>query len=254
MDYTIQQIATMAGISTRTLRYYDSIGLLAPACITESGYRIYKQPQIDRLQQILFYKHLGLELSSITKILDAPDFDAAAALETHLLLLQKQRDTLDQLILNAQKTLQSLKGTTNMNNQEKFEGFKKQLVDENMEQYADELLQNYGEETVNAANAKMLNMSQQEFEAFEMLGTELNQALIEAVATGDPASPAAQKAAQLHKQWLCCTWPSYSAEAHCSLAQGYVDDPRFTAYYEKIVPGGAVFLRDAILLYCGSNQ
>lgn len=136
-----------------------------------------------------------------------------------------------------------------MADKEKFEGFKRQLVDDNEQQYGEEIRGKYGDETVNQSNAKMLNMSEEEYKEFTKLEKEVIDMLTEAFQTGDPSSEAAQKAAALHKQWLSYTWPAYSKEAHMGLAQMYVDDERFAAYYDKAQPGAAVFLRDAIKIF-----
>jgi len=92
-------------------------------------------------------------------------------------------------------------------------------------------------------------MTRQQYEEVERLSTAVNEALREAFAEGDPAGKTAQNACELHKQWLCYYWDSYSKEAHMGLAEMYVNDERFQAYYDKIVPGCAVFLRDAIRIY-----
>lgn len=100
MEYTVQKLGQIAGISTRTLRYYDEIGLLKPARINSSGYRIYGQAEVDRLQQILFYRELSLSLENIKEILNAPSFDGAAALREHREKLLDKKQQLDQLIAN----------------------------------------------------------------------------------------------------------------------------------------------------------
>ncbi|EUJ38072.1 putative transcriptional regulator [Listeria weihenstephanensis FSL R9-0317] len=81
MEYTVQKLGQLAGVSTRTLRYYDEIGILKPARINTSGYRIYGQIEVDRLQQILFYREMNVPLEKIKAILEEPDFDEAAALK-----------------------------------------------------------------------------------------------------------------------------------------------------------------------------
>jgi hypothetical protein len=83
----------------------------------------------------------------------------------------------------------------------------------------------------------------------EALAAEVNEALKTAVRAADPAGEAARRLCELHKQWLMCTWTRYSAAAHRGLAQMYVDDPRFSAYYDNVAPGAAVFLRDALLRF-----
>lgn len=245
MQYTVAQLARLAGVSSRTLRFYDQKGLLCPVR-GENGYRRYGPAEVDRLQQILFYRRAGLELEQIGAVLDDAAFDPRAAMQTHLETLKKRRDELDALITTAEKTLQSLKGEMEMKDKEKFEGFKRRLMEENEEKYGAEIREKYGEDTVNASNAKMMNMSEEQYAEFEQVGRELNEALAAAVAEGGPAGEKARQAAQLHKRWLGFTWGEYSPEAHRGLVQMYVDDERFAAYYEAIAPGAAAFLRDAV--------
>lgn len=254
MEYTIQKLGSIAGVSTRTLRYYDEIGLLKPARKNTSGYRIYGQSEVDKLQQILFYRELGLDLEGIKKIINDPSFDGPAALREHQGRLLEKRRQLDLLINNVEKTISAKKGMSQMADNEKFEGFKKTLVEENERQYGEEVRAQYGDEMIEGSNAKTLNMSEKQYEEFQRVESEVLDALAAACETGDPAGPLAQKAAELHKQWLMFTWPSYSKEAHAGLAQMYADDPRFSAYYEKVKPGAAEFLRNAIQVYTGYSK
>lgn len=250
MDYTINRLAKLAGISTRTLRYYDECGLLPPKAIRSNGYRIYGEKEVDRLQQILFYRELGVELAQIGRILSANDFDGAAALESHLTALRIKREQLDALIANVTKSISAMKGDIIMTDEERFEGFKQKLVDDNERQYGDEIRHRYGNETVESSNTKVKGMTKEQYAEVERLSQELNKTLKAAFAQGDPASGLAQKACELHKQWLCFYWDHYSTEAHLGVTQMYVDDPRFTAYYDNISPGCAVFLRDAVRIFC----
>ncbi len=254
MEYTVQKLGKMAGVSTRTLRYYDEIGILKPARISSSGYRIYGQAQVDRLQQILFYRELGVSLESIRDIVTAPSFDGAAALREHREKLLEKREQLDRLIANVEKTIAVTEGRIIMSNKEKFEGFKQKMIDDNEKKYGKEIREKYGEETVNQSNQRFKNMTEEQYAEMEKLGNEVLETLEAAVATGDPAGELAQKTADLHRQWLSYAWGSYSKEAHAGLAQMYVDDERFTAYYDKKQPGSAVFLRDAILIYTGMKK
>lgn len=250
MEYTINKLAKLAGVSTRTLRYYDELGLLSPARVSSNGYRIYGQKEIDRLQQILFYRELGVSLEEIRNILASKDFDGLSALESHLTALLARREQLNLLVANVEKTIKTMKGEMIMSDQEKFEGFLQKLVDHNEHQYGEETRAKYGDESVNRSNAKVLNMNKEQFTELERLTEDLNKTLKAAFEQGDPASELAQKACELHKKWLCFYWDDYSKEAHKGVTQMYVDDPRFTAYYDKISPGGAAFLRDAVAIYC----
>jgi DNA-binding transcriptional MerR regulator len=254
MEYTVQKLGSLAGISTRTLRYYDEIGILKPARISSSGYRIYGQKEVDRLQQILFYRELGVSLDSIKEIVSAPSFDGANALIEHRERLLEKREQLDMLIANVDKTIALTEGRIKMSNKEKFEGFKQKMVDDNEKKYGKEIREKYGKETVEKSNAKVKNMTQEQYDEVTALTALVTETLAQAFATGDPAGELAQKAADMHKKWLTYYWNEYSKEAHAGLAQMYVDDPRFTAYYDEKQPGTAEFLRDAILIYTGMNK
>lgn len=253
MEYTVQKLAQLAGVSSRTLRYYDEIGILKPARTNSSGYRIYGQKEVDRLQQILFYRELGISLDQIKDIITAPAFDAADALKEHRERLLEKRKQLDLLITNVEKTIASAEGRTTMSDKEKFEGFKKKMIEDNEKQYGKEIREKYGEEMVEKSNAKLMNMTREEHEAVAKLAEEINSTLDQAMEKGDPAGELAQKAAGLHKQWITYYWSEYSKEAHAGLAEMYVADERFKAYYDKVRPGAAEFLRDAIKIYTGQQ-
>ncbi|WP_313892014.1 MerR family transcriptional regulator [Psychrobacillus sp.] len=249
MEYTVQKLGQLAGISTRTLRYYDDIGLLKPARINSSGYRIYSSAEVDRLQQILFYRELGLNLESIKEIMTSETFDGTAALKEHREKLLDKRAQLDLLIENVNKSIQLTERKITMTDKEKFEGFKQQLVDNNEDKYGKEIRKKYGEDAVNKSNAKVKGMTEAQYEEVTNLEQQVLDNLKAAMETSDPASELAQKTADLHRQWLSFYWTQYTKEAHAGVAQMYVDDERFTAYYDKIQPGAAEFLRDAVHVY-----
>jgi DNA-binding transcriptional MerR regulator len=249
MEYTVQKLGKLAGISTRTLRYYDEIGILKPARINSSGYRIYGQEEVNRLQQILFYRELGVSLDQIKEIITSPTFNPTAALIEHREKLLEKRKQLDILISNVEKTIASQEGRIEMSDQEKFEGFKQKLIDENEKKYGKEIREKYGDEQVERSNQQFKNMTQEQYEALQKIEREMFDTLKEAMAAGDPGSEAAQKAADLHRQWISFAWGNYNKEAHAGVAQMYVADERFKAYYDKVQPGLAEFLRDAILIY-----
>ncbi|MCM3162962.1 MerR family transcriptional regulator [Metabacillus litoralis] len=251
MEYTVKKLATLAGVSTRTLRYYDEIGILKPARINSSGYRIYGPAEVNILQQIMFYRELGVELDCIKQILSSPSFDQTAALEEHLENLLSKRAQLNVLIENVRKTIATEEGRMKMTDKEKFEGFKDQLIEENEQKYGEEIRLKYGDATVDKSNNKLKNMTQNQYYQVEQLGAEVLSSINEAFKTGDPGSEIAQKAADLHRQWLSFYWDHYTKEAHAGLAQMYVEDERFTAYYDKENKGTAEFLKNAILIYTG---
>ena len=250
MDYTVSALARLAGVSTRTLRYYDEIGLLCPKELTDAGYRVYGTREVDTLQQILFYREMGVALEEIKRILTASTYKRLSALETHLKTLLEKRSRMDAMIATVQKSIASEKGEIKMTDKEKFEGLKDKLISENEEKYGSEIRAKYGSDTVYQSNARFKSMTQEQYSRMQALADEIKTTLRAAMQTKDPAGELAQKACALHKEWLMCSWGSYNPEAHKGLAQMYVDDERFTAYYDEIAPGCAVFLRDAIMVFC----
>ena len=250
MEYTVLKLGKLAGISPRTLRYYDEIGLLKPFKVTESGYRLYGEREADALLQILYYRELGMPLTDVKAILTAPSFDRLKALDSHLAELTKRRDRLDLLIASVQKTILHEKGSIKMSDREKFEAFKKDMIRENEEKYGAEIRQKYGEARAEESNARMMNLTEEAYGAMQQLAADIQKGLQNAVQRKlDPAGEEGQRLAQMHKEWLSYTWKQYSKEAHAGLAQMYVDDERFTAYYDSQVEGCAAFLRDAVAAF-----
>jgi len=250
MEYTIQELAQLSGVSTRTLRYYDEIGLLKPARTNEAGYRFYGQWEVDMLQQILFYRALDMKLATIQAIVQTPNFQHAEALKTHKAALLQRKEQLETILQTVEKTIQSIEEEQPMSNEEKFKGFKEKLIENNEKQYGKEIREKYGNETVDASNAKLMNMTEQQYQAMQQLEQQMFERLAEAMKLGDAASDIAMEVAELHKRWLNFTWKEYSKEAHAGLAQMYIADDRFTAYYdERGETGAAQFLHDAIIAY-----
>lgn len=254
MEYTVNKLAALANVSTRTLRYYDEIGILKPARINSSGYRIYGQHEVDRLQQILFYRELGVNLEQIKEIIASQDFDEKKALEEHRKLLISKRTQLDILIQNVEKTIMSKEGNYNMSNNEKFEGFKNELITDNEKKFGKEAREKYGDKAVDKSNKIFKNMTEEQYKKLERLGNEVTETLEKAFKEGKPDSDTAQKAAELHGKWLSFCWGEYSKEAHANITQMYVEDERFKAYYDSKNPGTAEFLREAVLIYTNMKE
>jgi DNA-binding transcriptional MerR regulator len=251
VEYTVNKLAKMSGISTRTLRYYDEIGLLKPVR-KSNQYRVYGSNEVDKLQQILFYRELGLTLEDIKALLNAPDFDRLKALEFHLSSLLERKKQIELLVTNVRNTIRSVKGEIIMNDNEKFEGLKQKLVEENEQKYGKEAREKYGDTTVEEVNTRLKKMNENQYMELEKLSTDVNIAIKEAFETGDPRSEKARYACELHKKWLCFFWgeEKYNPVAHKNLGQMYVCDERFRAYYDNIAPGCAQFLCDALEAYC----
>jgi DNA-binding transcriptional MerR regulator len=249
MEYSIRKLAKLAGVSTRALRYYDEIGLLRPTRINRSG-RVYGQREVDLLHQILLYREMDIPLAEIKRMVLSKKFDGKPVLEKHLGMLRDRKKRLDLLIAHVEQTLAAMRGEIAMNDEEKFACFKREALTQNEEHFGREIREKYGRETVEASNKKYLGMTREQHAELERLTGEFHATLKEAFDDGDPSGGIALRACGLHKEWLCFFWDSYSKEAHLGVTQMYVDDPRFTAYYDKIVPGAAKFLRDAVLRFC----
>lgn len=251
MPYTVKSLSEIAGVSVRTLHYYEEVGLLIPER-SSNNYRIYDEADVQRLQQILLYRDAGMALEEIRGVLDAPDFDVRRALHEHLERLKQRREETDAMIASVRKTIDHIEKGTSMNDKEKFEGMKRQAVEENERAYGKEARAAYGDEAVDASQEKVLAMDEEAWESAEQLAAAILEQLAKAAATGDSEGEEACKLCAMHKRWLCMYWPDgmYTPQAHASLAESYVADERFRAYYDGAVAEGAQFLRDAICAYC----
>lgn len=245
--YTIQKLASLAGVSTRTLRWYDQKGLLKPGRNEENGYRLYGLAEVDRLQQILFYRALGVELAQIGAILDDPSFDRLEALRGHLTALQAERNRIDRLIDTVQQTITAEERKEIMSDEKKFEAFKHETLEEYAKTYEDESRAKYGDAEVDQMLSRFKGVTQEQYAEWDRLGKEILEKLSAAVTTGaDPAGETGREIASLHHRWLTATGNQYDAQRHAGLADLYVQDERFTAYYDRETPGCAAFLSQAI--------
>lgn len=247
MEYSINQLSKLAGVSARTLRYYDEIGLLKPSRVSDTGYRYYGEEEVDLLQQILFYREREVPLPMISEMIYSQDFDRMKALEDHLAALRGQRTRLEELICTVEQSIAAMKGEKKMSDKEKFTAFKREAIAENEAKYGKEIREKYGKEEVEASNRKMMNMTEEEYESFEKLGQDILQGLRRAVLAGEePGGEEGRRLAVMHKDWLAFTWPQYSRESHNGLVDMYLADERFKDYYDKDVPGCAAFLAEAV--------
>lgn len=243
----IHELAKLSDVSTRTLRYYDEIGLLVPLKKEDTGYRVYNQQQIDRLQQILFYRELDMPLAQIKEILDSEEFEQLESLRHHHEALRQKQQHLNRLLETVTLTIQSIEEGIIMTNEQKFEAFKQQLIDDNEKTYGKEAREKHGEESVLASYGMVKNMTEEQYEAAQQLEKMLLERLGEAMEEGDPTSELALEVAELHKRWLRFYWPKYTKEAHVGLSQMYLADDRFVNYYDsRVAPNATQFLTACI--------
>src|SRR5699024_3913101 len=162
-------------------------------------------------------------------------------------LLQEKKSRLDQLIATGEKTMRHAEKDIITQAEEKLTGSKEKIIKENEEQYGKEIRQKEGADTMEASNTKRKAMSQEELRKRKTIEDELFTRREKAVKPADPTSPEAEALVEKHKAWLMFSWNTYSKEAHAGLAEMYVADERFVAYYDQKVKDGAQFLRDAIV-------
>ncbi len=243
MSYTVKQLAKMAGVSARTLHFYDEVGLLKPAQYGENGYRYYEDADMLRLQQILFYKELDFRLEEIRAIISAPDFDLVSALEGHRASLIKRAERLAHLIQTIDHTILHLKGKAEMSKKQFFEGF-----DEKQEaEYEKEALEMYDPETVRASYKRWKSYTAADKQRIGEEGNAVYEAFLAAIPLG-PASPQAQAAAAAWHKHMQYFW-SPNDEQLLGIASLYTDDPRFRKNYDRIDPRLAEFVREAVKVY-----
>lgn len=247
MEYNISQLSKLSGVSARTLRYYDEINLLHPSRTNEAGYRFYGDKEVNLLQQILFYRERGLSLEKIHFILYDENFDMLKALNEHLTELENRRERLSKLIDTVKDTIASVKGEFIMRDSEKFEAFKKDIVDQYEKLYGEEAREKYGDSEVDMAVNKVLSLSKEDYEKFQTLGKKVMEALKAAVISkASPESETGRSVASLHKEWLGYSWKDYTEQKHKGVVSLYVQDERFKKYYDREQNGCADFLLAAV--------
>jgi len=242
--YSVRQLADLAGVSVRTLHYYDQIGLLEPSRRSPAGYRVYERADLLRLQQILFYRELAIPLSQIQTILDRPGFDPLEALENHQRMLQQRRERLERLIETVDKTIQQLmEEDMTLTDEELYEGF----TEEQRERYPREARQLYGEELVEESEQRVRRMSKEQWKALKDEGEAVNRELARLMER-PPEDPQVQASIARHYAMIENFYP-VSAEMYRGLGQLYVENPEFRAYYDKYRPGLAGFMQAAMAYY-----
>jgi DNA-binding transcriptional MerR regulator len=242
--YTVSQLARMAGVSVRTLHHYDQIGLLAPSARTEAGYRLYGEPELLRLQQILFFKELDLPLAEVRQILDDPRFDQVTALEHHRQMLHRRMERLARLLKTIDRTIDRLtEEDMALTDKELYEGF----TTEQIERYKREAREMYDPALVEESERRVKKMSRDQWQAVGAEGEAVTTGLA-ALADREPGDPEVQALIARHHAWIENFYPC-SAEIYRGLGQGYVEHPEFRAFYEKYRPGLADFMSAAMNHY-----
>ncbi|MEU4013688.1 MerR family transcriptional regulator [Microbacterium sp. NPDC028030] len=256
-DWSIQEIARLAGTTSRTLRHYDDIGLLPPTRLAANGYRHYDGQALVRLQRILLLRDLGLGLPQIAEVLStASDHGStrteASALETHLALLREEQARLARQIASVESTITALRGGENLMAENMFDGF-------DHTRYKEEVEDRWGKKAYADSDRWWRGMTDAERADWQKRVSDLGRDWIAAAESGiDPASAEAQDVARRHVEWLTgipgtpAAAPGGDVKAYViGLGEMYVADPRFGANYATSSGGteGAEFVRDALRIY-----
>ncbi len=248
MSYTVQQLSNISGVTVRTLHHYDEIGLLLPSRRKGNGYRFYEEKDLLKLQQIMFFKELDFPLPDIKKIINDPKFDQEKALREHKNLIELKQKRLKGLVMTIDKTIKKLKKETTMQDEELYKEFK-----EHEEKYKDEVKERWGNtDAYKQSNERMAKMSKEDKIALKKNADIWMKNFVENMKYG-PTSPEVQKLIDEHYNSLR-TFYEPNLELYRGLANMYVDDARFTGFYEKYAKGLAEFMKEAMLYYCDNRK
>lgn len=251
MDWSIQEVARLAGTTSRTLRHYDDIGLLEPARVGSNGYRYYDRAALVRLQRILLLRELGLGLQAIAEVLDGQR-DESRALAGHLEWLRQEQDRLARQVASVERTIDALEGGEQIMAKDMFDGF-------DHTQYREEVEQRWGAEAYAAGDRWWRGLRDDERSAWKERAAALGRDWIAAAESGAaPDGAEAQELARRHVEWLTgmpgtpAADPGGDVKGYViGLGEMYVADERFAANYGG--EAGAAFVRDALRTFAEAN-
>ncbi|MFE4671991.1 MerR family transcriptional regulator [Streptomyces sp. NPDC056723] len=245
MSYSVGQVAGFAGVTVRTLHHYDEIGLLAPVGRSHAGHRRYSDADLDRLQQILFYRELGFPLDEVAALLDDPEADPRAHLRRQYELLTARIGKLQKMAAAVQTAMEARKMGINLTPEEKFEVF----GDHDPERYADEVQERWGHtEAYAESQRKAASYTKEDWLRIKEANDDWMRRLIAVMDSGEePGSGAAMDLAEEHRQQICRFHYECTYEIQTALGEMFVADERYRRNLDKGREGVAAFLREAIL-------
>lgn len=243
--YTVKQLSELADVTVRTLHYYDQIDLLQPSQVGTNGYRYYDDDALMRLQQILFYREIGLELMQIKDILDSPKFNLVEALRSHRTMLEQKVSRLSNLIHTIDSTISHLSGEFEMNKKHLFSAFS----EEKQKEYEREARLQWGPENVNPSIQKWNNYTETQKESIMQEGGEVYLDMVKAMIAGKTAQSA-------EVQDILARWHNHirhfyepTLDILRGLGQMYNTHPEFMAFFQKIHPDLPAYLEETITQY-----
>ncbi|MFT4284766.1 MAG: MerR family transcriptional regulator [Protaetiibacter sp.] len=246
MERTIQEVARLTGVTSRTLRHYDDIGLVRPSRVGAGGIRHYDADALVRLQRVLLLRELGLGLPAIAAVLDGQTDDVHALL-AHREWLRQEQTRLERQIASVESTIEALEGGEEPMAEDMFDGF-------DHTQYREEVETRWGKDAYARSDAWWRGMSDTERAEWQARTAQLGADWQAAAASGiAPDADEAQELARRHVEWLAGIpgTPGAVKEYVTGLGEMYVADPRFAADYGG--PEGAAFVRDALRAYAEAH-
>jgi DNA-binding transcriptional MerR regulator len=251
MSLTVGAVARLAGVTVRTLHHYDEIGLLTASGRSDAGYRRYADPDLDRLQRILFYRELGFGLDQIKNVMTDGDADAVGHLRRQHTMLLDRIGRLERMAAAVEKAMEARTMGINLTPEERFEVF----GDFNPDDHAAEVEERWGDTDAYRESARRTaRYTKADWQRIKAQGQAAIEQVVAAMRAGKAAeSPEAMAGAEAHRQQITDAFYDCTYDIHVGLAEMYVADARFTATYEKIAPGLAQYLHDAIRANAASH-
>ncbi len=246
--FTVKQLSDLAGVTPRTLRHYDAIGLFKPSRVGENGYRYYSEESILYLQQILFFRELDLPLAAIKKIMGRRDFDLLSALESHKKEIGKRMARLERLGATVDNTISHLKGQKEMSKKQIFSGF----TPEEQEKYSREAERMYDPETVRESNRRWKAYGTEKQRAILAEGKRIYIKMIAAMPKG-ATSPEVQALVECWRKNMDYFWTP-DIDQLLGLAEMVNADKRFKANYDALHPRLAEFMLEAVKVYVANRK
>lgn len=255
MSRKIKEVAELVGVSICTLHHYDQIGLLTPKETTDSGYRLYSEEDLEKLQQILFFRELDFSLKEIKTIINSPSFNRQEALILQRKMLIEKRNKVDKMIETIDKTIKHMMGEIKMSNEERFEG-----INFRLNQYEQEARMRWGDQPVDEISAKLRDMAIDEQQDLSRNWDVIFNKLVQL----RNYSPSSQEVQTTIKEWydiLNKNFGKYSLDAFQGLGQIYIEDERFTQNIDKYSKVLTKFMSEAMEIFSvnqkkkgGSNE
>jgi len=245
----VKEVADLVGVSVRTLHYYDRIGLLEAKKDNQSGYRLYDEDDLERLQQILFFKELDFNLKEIKNIMYKPDYNKfdALTMQHKMLLLKKKR--LESIIKSLEKTIELEEiGGREMKRKDDFQVFNYDEIEKFKDQYRDEVEERYSKEAVAESYKKTGKYSKEDWKRVLGEGNKIFES-IAALMPCDPGDEKVQSLLEDYRSYISRSYYDCTPEIFEGLGQMYVMDERFTKNIDKVKEGLAQYISDGIKIY-----